>query len=149
MGYSAIVLRGPVREALAAGGKSGAASAFEVGPTIQASGAGRRMRKPGATLPGVASTASSAGLPMMQIDSGAVADVDPVSRAGRSIALTLSHLRERRFGAVHWHQHQDRLWSADLHGYAAARGRGAYRLMVSHLGGSRYRVEGVRQPHRR
>ena len=149
MGYSAIVLRGPVREALAAGGKSGAASAFEVGPTIQASGAGRRMRKPGATLPDAASTASSAGLPMMQIDSGAVADVDPVSRAGRSIALTLSHLRERRFGAVHWHQHQDRLWSADLHGYAAARGRGAYRLMVSHLGGSRYRVEGVRQPHRR
>lgn len=70
---------------------------------------------------------------------------------GRSIALTIGHLREGRTAAVHWHKHQDEggLWSADLHAYpGGGTGRGAFRLMFEHLGGRRYRVAGVRNPHR-
>lgn len=151
MGFSTLVLRGPARALSPTGAAQGGGGTFEVVATTQAASGGRarRGRQSSAAVPGMAPSASSAALPEMRIDSASVADIDPLSRAGRSIALTLSHLRARRFGAIHWHQHDDRLWSADLHGYAATRGRGAYRLMFRHLGGSHYRVEGVRQPHRR
>lgn len=150
MGYSMIVLRSPGREPAAASGQQAGPSAFEVGATTPVAGSGRARggRQAQAQVPLVAPAAARAAAPQMEFDTTALVDTQLSGRERRSIALTLSHLREGRFGAVHWHAHRDQLWSADLHGYAAARGRGAYRLMFSHLGGQRYRVEGVRNPHR-
>lgn len=150
MGYGAIVLRSPGRESAAASGQQAGPSAFEVEVTKPMAGSSRTRggRQAQAQLPLVAPTVARAAAPRMEFDTTMLADAQLSGRERRSIALTLSHLREGRFGAVHWHPHRDQLWSADLHGYAAARGRGAYRLMFSHLGGQRYRVEGVRNPHR-
>ncbi|WLH83035.1 RHS repeat domain-containing protein [Pseudomonas sp. FP2338] len=150
MGYSALVLRSPGSESAAASGQQAGPSAFEVGATTLVAGSGRARggRQAQAQVPLVAPAAARAAAPQMEIDTARLVDTQLSGRERRSIALTLSHLREGRFGAVHWHVHRDQLWSADLHGYAAARGRGAYRLMFSHLGGQRYRVEGVRNPHR-
>ncbi|WPN96608.1 RHS repeat-associated core domain-containing protein [Pseudomonas sp. MUP55] len=150
MGYGAVLLRRPERESASASNRQVGPSAFEAGATTQVGGSGRARgaRQAPAQLPMVAPTAARADAPRMQIDTLALGNVDPLSREGRSIALTLSHLGEGRLGAVHWHSHKDQLWSADLHGYAASRGRGAYRLMLKHLGGQRYRVEGIRNPHR-
>lgn len=150
MGYGAIVLRSPGRESAAASGQQAGPSAFEVEVTKPMAGSSRTRggRQAQAQLPLVAPTVARAAAPRMEFDTTMLADAQLSGRERRSIALTLSHLREGRFGAVHWHPHRDQLWSADLHGYAAARGRGAYRLMFSHLGGQRYRVEGVRNTHR-
>lgn len=150
MGYGAIVLRSPGRDPAAASGQQPGASEFEVGETTQVIGTGRARggRQAPAQVPMAPPAAARAAAPQMDFDTARLVDTQLSGRERRSIALTLSHLREGRFGAVHWHAHRDQLWSADLHGYAAARGRGAYRLMFSHLGGQRYRVEGVRNPHR-
>ncbi|MBK3446282.1 RHS repeat protein, partial [Pseudomonas lactis] len=150
MGYSAIVLRSPERESAAASGQQAGSRAFEVGVTTQVAGPSRARggRQAQAQVPLVAPAAARAAAPQMEFDTARLVDTQLSGRERRSIALTLSHLREGRFGAVHWHAHRDQLWSADLHGYASSRGRGAYRLMFSHLGGLRYRVEGVRNPHR-
>ncbi len=150
MGYGVIVLRSPAREPAAASGQQAGPSAFEVGVTTQVAGSSRARggRQAQARLPMVAPAAARAAAPQIEFDTARLADIQLSGRERRSIALTLSHLREGRFGAVHWHAHRDQLWSADLHGYASSRGRGAYRLMFSHLGGQRYRVEGVRNPHR-
>ncbi|TYK53736.1 hypothetical protein [Pseudomonas synxantha] len=150
MGYGVIVLRSPARESAAASGQQAGPSAFEVGVTTPVAGSSRARggRQAQAQVPLVAPAAARAATPQMEFDTARLVDTQLSGRERRSIALTLSHLREGRFGAVHWHAHRDQLWSADLHGYAAARGRGAYRLMFSHLGGQRYRVEGVRNPHR-
>ncbi|AZF06450.1 RHS repeat domain-containing protein [Pseudomonas sp. R5-89-07] len=148
-GYGAVLLRGPGRESAAASSQQAGPSAFEVGATTQVAGSSRaRGSRQAQAQPPTAPTAMSAAAPRMQIDTLALGGVDPSSREGRSIALTLSHLGEGRLGAVHWHSHRDQLWSADLHGYAASRGRGAYRLILRHLGGQQYRVEGIRNPHR-
>ncbi|MEG8233975.1 RHS repeat domain-containing protein [Pseudomonas orientalis] len=150
MGYGAIVLRRPAREPAAASGQQAVPSAFEVGVTTQVAGSSRarRGRQALAQVPLVAPAVARAATPQMEFDTAKLVDAQLSGREGRSIALTFSHLREGRFGAVHWHPHRDQLWSADLHGYAASRGRGPYRLMLSHLGGQRYRVEGIRNPHR-
>ena len=150
MGYSAIVLRSPERESAAASSQQAGSRAFEVGVTTQVAGPSRARggRQAQAQVPWVAPAAARAAAPQMEFDTARLVDTQLSGRERRSIALTLSHLREGRFGAVHWHAHRDQLWSADLHGYASSRGRGAYRLMFSHLGGPRYRVEGVSNPHR-
>ncbi|KRP46692.1 insecticidal toxin complex protein TccC [Pseudomonas libanensis] len=150
MGYNEIVLRRPGLKSAGASGQQAGSSAFEVGGATQVVGSrrARGARQAPAQVPLVAPAAARAAAPPMVIDTARLADIQLSDRERRSITLTLSHLREGRFGAVHWHLHIDQLWSADLHGYAAARGRGAYRLMLSHQGGQRYRVEGVRQPHR-
>lgn len=150
MGYGAVLLRRPGRESAAASGQQAGPSAFEVGATTQVAGTSRARggRQAPAQLPMLAPMTAGAVAQRMQIDTQALGSIDPLSREGRSIALTLSHLGEGRLRAVHWHSHRDQLWSADLHGYAASRGRGAYRLMLKHLGGQRYRVEGIRNPHR-
>ncbi|WP_300635156.1 RHS repeat-associated core domain-containing protein [Pseudomonas sp.] len=150
MGYAAIMLRSPGREPAGASSQQAGASAFEVGATTQVAGSSRARGGPQAQaeVRTVAPTAMRAATPRMEIDTQALEGIDPSSRTGRSIALTLGHLREGRLSAVHWHRHVDQLWSADLHGYASSRGRGAYRLMFRHLGGQQYRVEGVRNPHR-
>ncbi|OAE13758.1 hypothetical protein AZH11_04135 [Pseudomonas simiae] len=150
MGYSALVLRSPGSESAAASGQQAGPSAFEVGATTQVAGSSRARggRQAQAQMPLAPLAVARAAAPQMEFDTERLVDTQLSGRERRSIALTLSHLREGRFGAVHWHAHRDQLWSADLHGYAAARGRGAYRLMFSHLGGQRYRVEGVRNPHR-
>lgn len=150
MGYSAIVLRSPERESAAASSQQAGSRAFEVGVTTPVAGPSRARggRQAQAQVPWVAPAAARAAAPQMEFDTARLVDTQLSGRERRSIALTLSHLREGRFGAVHWHAHRDQLWSADLHGYASSRGRGAYRLMFSHLGGPRYRVEGVRNPHR-
>lgn len=149
MGYAMTVLRRPGRESAAASGQQAGASAFEVGATTQVAGSSRarRGRPAQAQVPMVAPTATR-NTPQMEIDTEWLAGIHLSGREHRSIAITLSHLREGRFGAVHWHVHRDQLWSADLHSYASARGRGAYRLMFRHLGGQRYRVENIRNPHR-
>ncbi|AZF33036.1 Putative insecticidal toxin complex [Pseudomonas sp. R4-35-07] len=150
MGYGAVLLRRPGRESAAASGQPAGASTFEVGATTQVAGSSRARggRQAQAQLPMRAPRAIRGAAPRMQINTEVLGDISSSSREDRSIALTLSHLREGRFGAVHWHLHRDQLWSADLHGYAASRGRSAYRLMFKHLGGQKYRVEGVRNPHR-
>lgn len=150
MGYGAILLRSPSRDPAGASGHQAGVSEFEVGEATKVVGTSRarRARRAQAQVPLVASSAARAAAPQVELDTTALVDTQLSGRERRSIALTLSHLRQGRFGAVHWHVHRDQLWSADLHGYAAARGRGAYRLMFSHLGGQRYRVEGVRNPHR-
>jgi insecticidal toxin complex protein TccC len=150
MGYGAVLLRKPGRESAAASGQQAGASTFEVEATTQVAGSSRARggRQAQAQLPMREPRAIRGAAPRMQINTEMLGDISSSSREDRSIALTLSHLREGRFGAVHWHLHRDQLWSADLHGYAASRGRGAYRLMLKHLGGQRYRVEGVRNPHR-
>lgn len=149
MGYDAIALRRPGRESTATSGQQAGASAFEVGATTQVAGS-RRARggwQAQAQLPMVVPAVARAAAPQMEFVNTRIADIQLSGRERRSIELTLDHLRAGRFGAVHWHAHRDQLWSADLHGYAAARGRGAYRLMFSHLGGRRYQLEGVRNPH--
>ncbi|MDQ0741391.1 RHS repeat-associated core domain-containing protein [Pseudomonas sp. W4I3] len=150
MGYAAVLLRKPGLESAAASGQQAGPSAFEVGATTQVAGSGRARggRQAPAQLSMLAPMTAGAAAQRMQIDTQALGSIDPLSREGRSIALTLSHLGEGRLRAVHWHSHSDQLWSADLHGYSASRGRGAYRLMLKHLGGQRYRVEGIRNPHR-
>lgn len=82
----------------------------------------------------------------ISIDESAVAEL-LLGPEGHSIALTISHVQQGRFRAVHWHQHADALLSADVHGYQGSRRRGAYRLMFEHLGDRRYRVAGIRDPH--
>ncbi|AZF01042.1 Putative insecticidal toxin complex [Pseudomonas orientalis] len=150
MGIGVIVLRTPGRDPAAASSQQAGASVFEVGETTQVAGTSRARAARQAQARGamVAPTAARAVTPLMEIDTQVLGGTDPASREGRSIALTLGHLREGRLSAVYWHRHRDLLWSADLHGYASARGRGAYRLMLRHLGGQQYRVEGVRNPHR-
>lgn len=149
IGYGTRQLRGPVRAPTVESVQASAAPLFEVGATARASGSRRerRLAEPEEQRPAQQRrTATPSGF---VIDTTAVNGVAPESREGRSIALALSHLREGRLTAVHWHQHQDRLWSADLHGYSGTRGRGAYRLMLQHIEGRHYRVQGVRNPHRR
>jgi insecticidal toxin complex protein TccC len=149
MGYGAMALRSPGHEPAIASGQQAGSSAFEVGATTQVAGSGRARggRQAQAQVPTVAPTAMRTATSLMQIDTHVLGDINPSGREGRIIALTLSHLREGRFNAVHWHRHSDQLWSADLHGYGDSRRRGAFRLMFRHLGGPRYRVEGVRDPH--
>lgn len=150
MGYNEIVLRRPGLESVGARGQQAGPSAFEVEATTQVAGSSRARgaRQAQAQVPLAPPAAARAAAPPMMIDTARLADTQLSGRERRSIALALGHLREGRFAAVHWHLHADQLWSADLHGYAGARGRGVYRLMLSHQGGRRYRVEGVRNPHR-
>lgn len=150
MGYGAVLLRRPGRESAGASGQQAGPSAFEVEATTQVAGTSRARgaRQAQAQPPVAQPTTARVAAARMQIDTGVLGDISSSSREDLSINLTLSHLREGRLGAVHWHAHRDKLWSADLHGYAASRGRGAYRLMLRHLGGQQYRVEGIRNPHR-
>ena len=96
--------------------------------------------------PAVISTPTAQPAQAISIDESAVAEL-LLGPEGHSIALTISHVQQGRFRAVHWHQHADALWSADVHGYQGSRRRGAYRLMFEHLGDRRYRVAGIRDPH--
>ncbi|AZE56461.1 Rhs-family protein [Pseudomonas synxantha] len=150
MGYHMTVLRRPERESAATSGPQAGASAFEVGATTRVAGSGRARggRRAQTQVPMVAPAVARAAAPQVEIDAAMLVDLPLSDRERRSIAVTLGHLRAGRFRAVHWHPHRDQMWSADLHGYGDSRRRGAYRLMFSHLGGQRYRVEGVRNPHR-
>lgn len=153
LGYSNILLRDPVRaqpDQPAGPSTAGAVSTFDVQATTGL--ARRKVARAGAP----AASSDSPGVLARAPASAFSADMSAVEHLmggpeGRSIALTIGHLREGRTAAVHWHKHQDEggLWSADLHAYpGGGTGRGAFRLMFEHLGGRRYRVVGVRNPHR-
>lgn len=150
LGYKNILLRDPVRAQGDAPSIVAGASRFEVQAVT-----GLAKRKVSKALvaadraPGPVA-AVLAPAESFNADIGAVEHL-MAGREGRIIALTLGHLSEGRMGAVHWHRYQDEggLWSADLHGYpGGGTGRGAMRLMLRHLSGLRYRVVGVRNPHR-
>lgn len=149
IGWATQQLRGPARSQRVENVHASSVPQFEVAATGRATGTRRERQLAAAEQrrpiqQNLTPTPSS-----FVIDTTAVDGIDPMSREGRSIALALSHLREGRFGAVHWHQHQDRLWSVDLHGYSGSRNRGAYRMMLQHIGGRHYQVQGVRNPHGR
>jgi len=149
LGYKNILLRDPVRAQGDAPSTVAGASRFEVQAVTGL--AKRKVSKalvPAARTPGPVA-AVLAPTESFNTDIGAVEHL-MAGREGRIIALTLGHLSEGRMGAVHWHRYQDEdgLWSADLHGFpGGGTGRGAMRLMLRHLGGLRYRVVGVRNPH--
>ncbi len=149
IGWDTRQLRGPTRSQTLENVQASSAPSFEVASTSHASRARRQRRSAVAEAHTPVQQSQAVTASGFEIDTTAVQGIDPLSTQGRSIALALSHLREARFTAVHWHQHRDRLWSVDLHGYPGARGRGAYRLMLQHMGGLHYRVQGVRDPHRR
>lgn len=148
IGWGTRQLRGPVQSQRVEGLQASSAP-FLVDATTRAIGTRRERRLAVAEQQRPIQQNRMVAPPNFVIDTTAVDGIDPVSREGRSIALALSHLREGRLGAVHWHQHQDRLWSIDLHGYSSSRNRGAYRLMLQHTGGRHYQVQGVRNPHGR
>ena len=149
LGYKNIVLRDPVRAQADEPSAAAGASRFEVQAITALA-----KRKVSKTVVPAARQESHVGAVQappepFNADIGAVEHL-MAGREGRIIALTLGHLSEGRMGAVHWHRYQDEggLWSADLHGYpGGGTGRGSMRLMFRHLGGPRYRVVGVRNPH--
>ena len=154
LGYSTIELRTPERKRVSAPSipvrtsASSPVSQFETQATTQLT-----RRKTGSVGPqeqgGERSTLSVEGpQARFNIDETAVEHLMQ-GREGLSIGIAIGHVMEGRFAAVRWHQHRDRLWSADLHGYPGSTGRGAHRLMFEHLSGRGYRVVGVRDPHRR
>lgn len=149
LGYSHILLRDPARESLAQVSVSGGLSLFDVQSSRPL--AKRKVAKGTSVPAGTQSLASASGsnTSPFTIDTSEVAHLMG-GREGRSIAITLGHLSEGRMAAVHWHKHRDDggLWSADLHGFpGAGRRRGAFRLMLEHLGARSYRVAGIRDPH--
>lgn len=149
LGYKNFVLRDPVRAQADEPSAAAGASRFEVQAITALA-----KRKVSKTVVPAARQESHVGAVQappepFNADIGAVEHL-MAGREGRIIALTLGHLSEGRMGAVHWHRYQDEggLWSADLHGYpGGGTGRGSMRLMFRHLGGPRYRVVGVRNPH--
>ena len=149
IGYGTLPLREQVRVPVQGLVSTSTAPVFEVNAAGRASGSRRVRGTVDTQAPTATAQPQAVSVPSLDIDTTQLQGVDPESPEGRSIAAALGHLREGRFAAVHWHQHQDRLWSADLHGYPGKTGRGAYRLMVEHTGGRHYRVQGVRNPHRR
>ena len=150
LGYHTILLRDPTHSAQVSSPGRAGLSRFEVQATTQL--ARRRVSGDTASAEGGKEAVPVAHEPAtsFSIDASQIAHLMQ-GREGRSIALTLGHLAEGRTAAVHWHRHHDEggLWSADLHGYpGGGTGRGALRLMFEHMGGRRYRVVGVRDPHR-
>lgn len=147
LGYRNILLRDPTYAQSAGPSTQAGESQFAVQATTQL--AKRKLTKSGspvASSQAPASVTQGAG-DLFDVDTSAVEHLMH-SDEGRSIALTIGHVREGRFAAVRWHRHEAGLWSADLHGYpGGGAGRGAYRLMFEHLGARRYRIAGVRDPH--
>ena len=149
LGYKNILLRDPVRAQIGEPSTDAGASRFDAQAIT-----GLAKRKVGKAVVPAARQERHVGAVQetsepFNADIGAV-DHLMAGREGRIIALTLAHLSEGRMAAVHWHRYRDEggLWSADLHGYpGGGTGRGAMRLMLRHLGGSHYRVVGVRNPH--
>lgn len=148
IGYSTRLLRDETRAQVQAQ-VGAAASEFEVNAAGRAAGSRRVRGEINLQAPPRERQAATSMETRLTIDATQIESIHPATAEGRSIAQTLSHLGEGRFSAVHWHKHQDELWSADLHGYPGSKGRGTYRLMLEHRGGSHYRVLGVRNPHRR
>ncbi|MEB0206601.1 RHS repeat-associated core domain-containing protein [Pseudomonas sp. CCC3.1] len=154
LGYSTIELRPPERTRVSTPSvpmqtsASGIASQFETQATTQLTR--RKTGSTGSPEQGGEPSALTVAVPeaRFNIDETAVGHLMQ-GREGISIGIAIGHVMEGRFAAVRWHQHRDRLWSADLPGYPGSTGRGAHRLMFEHLGGRAYRVVGVRDPHRR
>lgn len=126
----------------------GSVSQFEVQATTQLARKKMGKKQQPASVGEATRPAVSTPVQRIEIDESRIADL-LAGPEGRSIALTLGHLQEGRFAAVHWHRHADGRWSADLHGYSASVGRGAFRLMFVHTGGRTYRADGVLDPHGR
>ncbi|MFP3515638.1 RHS repeat-associated core domain-containing protein [Pseudomonas sp. SIMBA_077] len=157
LGFSSVLLRGPTLPTTTARAQPSTSSAqsgvsqFETqaAPSLVKRKAGRRGQQgPADEMTAQAVDMPAAPAAQFNIDESAIEHLMQRPE-GRSIGITIGHLQEARYGAVHWHKHKDGLWSADLHGYPGTTRRGAYRLMLEHTGGRSYRVLGVRDPHRR
>ncbi|RON05344.1 hypothetical protein BK659_21880 [Pseudomonas brassicacearum] len=152
LGHSSLLLRDTPREQSPTTTGSTNAGQFEVGVATRVTSrrGGGRSSPPGTSSiqpqrMGPAS-AENWDIDTREVDTILGDLADPRSR---SISLAIGHVNEGRTGAVNWHRHSDGLWSADLHGFPGNRGRGAHRLMFEHLGGPRYKVVGIRDPHSR
>lgn len=157
LGFSSVLLRGPTRTITTAPAQAGtsstqsSASQFET--QAATSLAKRKVGRRGQQGPADEMAVQAVDIPaapatQFNIDESAIEHLMQRPE-GTSIGITIGHVQEGRYGAVHWHKHSDGLWSADLHGYPGTTRRGAYRLMLEHTGGRNYRVLGVRDPHRR
>ncbi|CAI8761672.1 insecticidal toxin complex protein TccC [Pseudomonas sp. IT-P44] len=150
IGHSTVLLRDKSRESSSTTSALTDPNQFDSGSFVPVSGR-RKGRSTSQSGSGLAQLPNAASAPDQRwiIDTKEVDRIlNDASDSDREIVESaISDLRAGRTKALHWHRHRGGLWSADLSGYHGSRGRGVYRLMLSHQGGLNYRVERVQNPH--
>ncbi|MCP2068424.1 UNVERIFIED_ORG: RHS repeat-associated protein [Pseudomonas reinekei] len=150
LGFSVQLIRSPEREQSSASPQSGQSAQFDVGSPVSVVNQRRRAQTSSTvTMPSQAQQTATESVKHLVIDTQEVDEIleNPSDPSHKSVFSAINRLREGRMAAVHWHRHQDGLWSVDLSGFSGSTGRGAQRLMLSHQGGARYKVERIFNPH--
>ncbi|MGF6201518.1 RHS repeat domain-containing protein [Pseudomonas laurylsulfatiphila] len=150
LGFNVLLIRSPERAQSFVSPQSGQSAQFEVGSPVSVVNQRRRAQTSSTvTMPSQAQQTATESVKHLVIDTQEVDEIleNPSDPSHKSVFSAINRLREGRMAAVHWHRHQDGLWSVDLSGFSGSTGRGAQRLMLSHQGGARYKVERIFNPH--